>query len=583
MDRWIHPAIFFFAGGILLPFIKGKAKKVFLLFVPILAIASVFLSSYGLYGRYRFLGIDGLFGRVDRLSMVFAWVFVIMAFLGVLYALHRDEDGHHIAAFYYVGGSLGAIFAGDYLTLFIFWEMMAFSSVFLIWYRKDKKAIDAGFRYLLMHVFGGLCFLLGMILHYYQTGSLVFDAILPARATLPQYLILVGFALNAAVLPLHAWLPDAYPEATVVGAVFLCAFTTKTAVYVLARGFSGFEILAILGTAMTVFGVCYAVIENDMRRVLAYHIISQVGYMVAGVGIGTPMAVNGATAHAFAHILYKALLFMGAGAVLYVTGTAKLSKLGGLYRYMPLTMIFYVVGAVSISGFPLFSGFVSKSMVVAAAHEKGRLWLMSFMNLAGIGTFLSVGLKVTYFAFFGKEAPMEAKEPPKNMLWAMGLTSLLCFIIGVFPQTLYVLLPFPVEYHPYNVAHLSETLQILSFTGLVFFLLVKKLTPEEKINLDIDFFYRKATHWFMKLDEKVIAPVDTFIGELYRILGLKVLFKNAELSCAFDKGVIDGIVDGTAYTVRDVGQVTRKLQTGKLQAYLGLSLLLFFVILWLIL
>jgi len=583
MDRWVHPSLFFFLGALILPLLRGKIKKGFILLIPVLAIISVALTQYGSYGQYHFLNVVGLFGRVDKLSMVFAWVFVIMAFLGALYALHREEDGHHIAGFFYVGSSLGAVFAGDYLTLFIFWEIMAFSSVFLVWYRKEKQAIAAGFRYLLFHVFGGLLLFAGFMLHYSQTGSMAFEGILPAAASWPQYLILAGFALNAAVLPLHAWLPDAYPEATVEGAVFLCAFTTKTAVYVLARGFSGFEILAIMGTAMTVFGVCYAVIENDIRRVLAYHIISQVGYMVAGIGIGTEMAVNGATAHAFAHILYKALLFMGGGAVLYMAGTAKLSQLGGLYKYMPLTMIFYVVGAVSISGFPLFSGFVSKSMIVAAAHEEGRLWLMSLMNLAGIGTFLSVGLKVTYFAFFGKEeAPIKAAEPPANMLWAMGLTALLCFVIGVFPQTLYVLLPFPVEYHPYNWPHLSEMLQILAFTGLVFFLLVKKLSPEAKINLDVDYFYRKGTQLFMKLDEKVICPVDAFWGELYRLVGLKALFKNAELSYGFDRKVIDGVVDGTAGSMMSLGAVVRKLQTGRIQSYIAWSLFLFFMILWLV-
>ena len=330
MNNWLHPAMFFFIGALLLPFVKGKAKKVFLLLVPVLSIIAVALAEQGVYGQYHFLNVNGVLGRVDKLSQVFAWVFTIMAFLGALYALHVEETGHHIAGFLYVGSSLGAVFAGDYFTLFIFWEIMAFSSVFLVWYRRTKKSLDAGFRYLLVHVFGGLLFFTGMLLYYYKTGSLAFNSILPANASLPEYLILCGFALNAAVLPLHAWLPDAYPEATVEGAVFLCAFTTKTAVYVLARGFAGFEILAIMGTAMTVFGVCYAVIENDIRRVLAYHIISQVGYMVAGIGIGTHLALNGAAAHAFAHILYKALLFMGAGCLLHAAATAKLSDLGGL-------------------------------------------------------------------------------------------------------------------------------------------------------------------------------------------------------------------------------------------------------------
>ncbi len=583
MDRWIHPAIFFFIGALILPLFRGKAKKFVVLLIPALSIIDVALMMEGVYGSYSFLNANIIFGRVDKLSLVFAWVFTIMGFLGSIYALHIEEDGHHMAAYFYVGASLGAIFAGDYLTLFIFWEIMAFSSVFLVWYRKEPKSIAAGYRYLLVHVFGGLCFFTGMMLYYYKTGNMVFDKILPANAGVAEYLILAGFALNAAVIPLHAWLPDAYPEATVAGAVFMCAFTTKTAVYVLARGFPGFEILAIMGTAMTVYGVFYAVIENDMRRVLAYHIVSQVGYMVAGVGIGTEMALNGACAHAFAHILYKALLFMGAGSVLYMVGTAKLSKLGGLYKYMPLTMIFYVVGAISISGFPLFSGFVSKSMIVASAHHEGRIWLMLLMNLAGIGTFLSVGLKVTYFAFFGKESTVRPKEPPKNMLWAMGLTSALCFIIGVYPNSLYVLLPFPVEYHPYNLHHLSEMLQILSFTGLVFFLLVKKLAPEDKINLDLDIFYRAGAWVFMKIDEKVISVLDSLWGEAYRAVGLSLLFKNARLSYGFDRKVIDGVVDGSATAVKMVSFVVRKLQTGRVQAYIGLALFMFFLIVWILL
>lgn len=583
MDRWIHPAIFFFIGALILPLFRGKAKKFVVLLIPALSIIDVALMMEGVYGSYSFLNANIIFGRVDKLSLVFAWVFTIMGFLGSIYALHVEEDGHHMAAYFYVGASLGAIFAGDYLTLFIFWEIMAFSSVFLVWYRKEPKSIAAGYRYLLVHVFGGLCFFTGMMLYYYKTGNMVFDKILPANAGVAEYLILAGFALNAAVIPLHAWLPDAYPEATVAGAVFMCAFTTKTAVYVLARGFPGFEILAIMGTAMTVYGVFYAVIENDMRRVLAYHIVSQVGYMVAGVGIGTEMALNGACAHAFAHILYKALLFMGAGSVLYMVGTAKLSKLGGLYKYMPLTMIFYVVGAISISGFPLFSGFVSKSMIVASAHHEGRIWLMLLMNLAGIGTFLSVGLKVTYFAFFGKESTVRPKEPPKNMLWAMGLTSALCFIIGIYPNSLYVLLPFPVEYHPYNLHHLSEMLQILSFTGLVFFLLVKKLAPEDKINLDLDIFYRAGAWVFMKIDEKVISALDSLWGETYRAVGLSLLFKNARLSYGFDRKVIDGVVDGSATAVKMVSFVVRKLQTGRVQAYIGLALFMFFLIVWILL
>jgi multicomponent Na+:H+ antiporter subunit D len=578
MDSWLHPALVFFVGSLLVPLLKERSRQVVLLLVPLLALLLVAGLTEGVYGEVGFLGLTLTFGRVDKLALVFAWVFTIMALLGAIYGLHVREAGHHAAGQWYAGSALGAVFAGDYLTLFLFWELMAFSSVFLIWYRRTPGALAAGYRYLLFHVFGGVCLLAGIMLAYAQTGSLAFIPFSPAETSLASYLILAGFGLNAAVLPLHAWLPDAYPEATVEGAVLLCAFTTKTAVYVLARGFAGFEILAALGVAMTIFGVIYAVIENDMRRVLAYHIVSQVGYMVAGIGMGTAMSVNGACAHAFAHILYKALLFMGAGAVLYMAGTAKLSQLGGLARFMPLTMLFYVIGAVSISGFPLFSGFTSKSMILAAAHEEGRLYLMALMSLAAIGTFLSVGLKVTYFAFFSREPVTVVREAPANMLVAMGLTAALCFLLGVYPEPLYALLPAEVTWRPYTWHHLAEAFQLLTMTGLVFWLMVKKLAPEEKINLDVDYFYRKGAASFVRFDERVLAPVDGWWGDLWKRGGLRFLSWQGRMAGAFDRIVIDGLVDGCALVTLAAAARLRKLQTGALQTYLGLAVVFFFLV-----
>jgi multicomponent Na+:H+ antiporter subunit D len=579
MTDFIHPGALFILGAFLIPLFRGRAKQVYLILIPLLSFMSVLNLTQGTYGVFPYLGFEVVLGRVDRLTIVFAHVFTLMALLGVLYGIHVKESGQHMASFLYVGGSLGVVFAGDYLTVFIFWEMMAFSSVFLIWYRREKRSIDAGFRYLLMHVFGGLLLLAGIFLHYKATASLAFVPIPESGAGLAEYLILAGFALNAAVFPLHAWLPDAYPEATVTGAVFMCAFTTKTAVYVLARGFSGFEILAIMGTAMTVYGVCYATIENDMRRILSYHIISQVGYMVAGVGIGTVLAVNGACAHAYAHILYKALLFMGAGAVLHMTGTSKLNELGGLYRTMPLSLIFYIVGGISISGFPLFSGFVSKSMVVAGAGEAHHPVLMVLMLLASVGTFLSVGLKLPYFAWFGKDSGLRPKEVPWNMLLSMGLTAFLCFFIGVYPKALYDLLPFPVEYQPYGAYHLSETVQILLFTGLGFFLLVKKLAPEPKINLDFDWVYRWGVRGFLWLARLPLQSLDTLWGEVYRTVALRVTMLLARFSAWFDRWGIDGVVDNVAYGTKGFGNIIRRVQSGKIQSYIGLAMLVMFSIL----
>jgi multicomponent Na+:H+ antiporter subunit D len=578
MDSWIHPGLIFIFGALLIPLLRGRLRQIYLLVLPALAFWDVLTMTPGVYGGFNYLGFDIVLGRVDKLSLVFAHVFTLMSILGFLYGLHVKDAGQQMSACFYIGGSLGVTFAGDYLTVFIFWEMMAFGSVFLIWLRREPASIKAGYRYLLWHIFGGLLLLAGMVLNYQQSGSMAFILIPPAGAGLAQYLILAGFALNAAVFPLHAWLPDAYPEATVTGAVFMCAYTTKTAVYVLARAFPGYEVLAIMGTAMTIYGVVYATIENDMRRILSYHIISQVGYMVAGVGIGTELALNGACAHAYAHILYKALLFMGAGAVLQMTGRSKLNELGGLYKYMPLSLIFYVVGGISISGFPLFSGFVSKSLIVAGAGAAHHNILMVLLLLASVGTFLSVGLKLPYFAWFGKDCGLRPKEPPKNMLWAMGLTSLLCLIIGVYPRALYDLLPYPVEYHPYSAYHLSETVQILLFTGLGFFLLVKKLSPEAKINLDFDWFIRGLVSGFFWVARRPLQSLDLAWGEFYRTVVLRILMALARFFAWFDRWGIDGVVDNVAYGTREVADRIRVVQSGNIQYYLALALAVIFAI-----
>ena len=343
-------------------------------------------------------------------------------------------------------------------------------------------------------------------------------------------LILVAFLLNAAVPPLGAWLPDAYPEATVTGAVFMTAFTTKSSVYVLIRGFAGTELLVWLGAAMAVYGVVYAVLENDARRLLAYHIISQVGYMVCGVGIGTALAINGASAHAFAHILYKALLFMGAGAVLQMTGLRKLSEMGGLYKTMPVTLGLYMIGAFAISAVPLFSGFVSKSMVVSAAGEEHLTAAFLLLTLASAGTFLHTGLKLPYYMFFGKDSGVRAQEPPRNMLVAMGLAAVACVLIGVFPGLLYQHLPNAVVYVPYTLEHVTSTLGMLGFTALGFFLLLKQLDPERTISLDTDWFYRRGSAGFLGLVQSPLARLEyRFVGEIYEFVIRRPVLGAADL------------------------------------------------------
>ena len=575
-DLWLHPSLILLVGALLVPLVPARLKSAWLILVPLLTFARIVTLTSGTHGAVHFLQFTLIFGRVDALSNVFAYIMGLMAIIGSLYGLHVKRNAEHMAAWTYVAGSIGAIYAGDLLTLFLFWELMAFSSVFLIWFRGREESLGAGFRYLMVHVAGGVSLLAGIILHYHATGSLIFGLFNVDHPGLAGWLIVIGFILNAAVPPLHAWLPDAYGEATFNGSVFLCAFTTKTAVYALIRGFAGLDVLVVLGVIMALYGVVYAVLENDSRRLLAYHIISQVGYMVAGVGLGTTLAINGACAHAFAHILYKGLLFMGCGSVLHMTGRSKFTDLGGLYQKMPWTFVFTLIGGLSISAFPLFSGFVSKSMIVQAGFEDHKLWVGFLLLLASAGTFLHTGLKVPYFIWFGKnhcakETWERAAEPPWNMMTAMAVTSFLCIFIGCYTPYLYRMLPYPVDFEPYTAYHVSETLQILLFTGLGFFLLIKKLEPEAKISLDLDWPYRMGGRAFLWLARKPVQAVDNVVGEIYRAGGIVPLMRSASLVNLFDNRVIDGVVDGFAGAIRGLGGRLRSAQRGALQENLTLA------------
>ena len=572
--EFFHPSAYYIIGGLLIPLLKGRVKQGYMLLLSLLAFFAVVNMSHGVYGIYEFLSWELTFGNVDKLSKVFAYIFTIMGVIGVIYSFHVENDGEHLSAFYYIGGSLGVTFAGDFLTLFLFWEIMAFSSVFLVWYRKIPSSVDSGFRYLLWHVIGGLILFSGIMIQYSVSGDLSIQY-LPFHGwwptdiqSLATFLILIGFIVNAAVPPFGAWLPDAYPAATVTGAVFMSAFTTKTAVYALIRVCAGSEILIILGVVMAIYGVVYAVLENDARRLLAYHIISQVGYMVAGTGLGTQMAINGVVAHAFCHILYKSLLFMGTGSVLYVTGTAKLSELGGLYKTMPRTMIYTIIGGLAISAFPLFSGFVSKSMTVAAFGEEHIMWAFIGLMLASAGTFLHTGLKVPYFIWFGKDQGIKAQEPPWNMELAMIMGSIFCIGLGIFYKPLYALLPYPVHFEPYTAYHTWETLQILLFTQLGFFLLLKKLWCENTISVDTDWFPRKGAIVFMWFINKPLASFEfNFIGEVYEFIVQKPVLLVARWFRWVDTFIVDKTFSEIANLTLIWSRMLQAIQSGQIQHY----------------
>ena len=571
---FIHPSLFYILGGLLLPFLNGKTRQFYMILVALGAFFAVCMLPVGEHGIHEFLSWKLTFGSVDKLSKVFACIFSIMGVIGVLFALHVKNRGEQIASFFYVGGSLGVTLAGDFLSFFLFWEIMAFSSVLLVWYRKSPSSVRTGFRYLLWHILGGLILFAGIILQYSISHDLAiqhfpFHGWWPTDIqSLASFLILLGVIFNAGVPPFGAWLPDAYPTATVTGAVFMSAFTTKTAVYALIRICSGSEMLIVLGVGMAIYGVVYAVLENDSRRLLAYHIISQVGYMVAGVGLGTQMAINGVTAHAFCHILYKSLLFMGTGSVLYSTGKSKLTELGGLYKTMPRTMIYTVIGGLSISAFPLFSGFVSKSMTVSAFGEEHLMWAFLLLMLASAGTFLHTGLKIPYFIWFGKDQGIKAKEPPWNMELAMIIGSLFCIGLGIFYKPLYSLLPYPVHFEPYTAYHTWETLQILLFTQLGFFLLLNKLWCKDTISLDTDWFPRKLSNVFLWIVNKPLVAIEyKFIGEIYEFVIQKPVMMIANFFKTIDTVIVDGSITAMGKTALAGSRKMRQFQNGQIQHY----------------
>jgi multicomponent Na+:H+ antiporter subunit D len=511
----LPPSLIFFLGAVLLPLLPHRGRSLTFLLFPALAFTLIAHLDEGSSSTFRFLDFHLMPLRVDGLSLAFGYVFCLIAFLGGLYGYHLKDTGQQIAALVYGGSSLGVLFAGDFFSLFVCWEIMAIASVYLIFARRTERSRRAGMRYLVVHVFGGNALLAGILWWYIQTGSISFDS---SEGGAAAYLILLAFAINAAIPPLHTWLTDSYPEGTITGSVFLSAFTTKTAVYALARGFAGWEILTIMGTMMALYGVIFAFLENDIRRVLAYHIVSQVGYMVAGIGLGTELSINGSTAHAFAHILYKGLLFMAAGAVLYSTGSSKMSELGGLQRRLPWLLWLYMVGALSISGVPLFSGFVSKSLVIHAAEVNHDAVVVLLLNIASVGTFLSIGLKLPYFTWFGRNRSIETQPIPWNMYAAMILTGAINLAIGIYPELLYRVMPSGVAYRPYTSAHLIETLELLAFTGLAFWLVIDKVYPESTITLDVDWFYRKAAPLLHRL---TVASTARIFADAERItLGL---------------------------------------------------------------
>ena len=549
-----HPATALLLGGLATIFLRGRFASVVLVMAPLFGLFHLYGMELGGVSSYNLFGYEMVAASVDQQAKVFGYLFHIAALVAGIYSFHVRDPWQVSMALFYAASAVGVAFAGDMLSLFLWWEGLAITSVFQIWGRKTKTAEDSGFRYLFFHISSGLLLLFGILLRYHGEGSsaLALNSLTDALESgdLGAQFILLAIGIKAAFPGLHVWLKDGYAEATHTGPVWLCAFTTKCAVCMLVRLFPGAEILIPVGAVMAVFPIFYAVIENDLRRVLCYSKINQIGFMVVAIGIGSKLAIDGAIAHAFTHVIYKGLLFMSMGAVMFRTGEVRASHLGGLYKSMPLTTGFCIIGAASISAFPLFSGFISKSIIITEAARHGHTLVWICLLFASAGVFHKAGIKVPFFAFFAKDSGLRPKEAPPHMLIAMAVSAVLCVFLGCNPQWLYSLLPNgAMGYHPYDGTHVITQLEILLFSALTFTLLnlwgkYPKDTPS--VNLDIDWLYRKVGRIFINFGSIFWNGLNTQAHSLL-VAGL------TEKVCVFAKGAQINCAVALAFALRGFG------------------------------
>lgn len=485
---FISPATALLVGALALIFTRGMARKAVLLVFPLLALVLVWQASTGSVSA-SYLGYALTPIRVDTLAVLFGAVFALAAFLGALFALDRASTLELSSAFVYAAGALGVVLAGDWITLFVWWEIMAIASTLVV-VCGGEKAHGPAFRYALVHFLGGVLLMAGIAGEIAMSGTAMITTLKPDSWS--RWLILAGILINAGAPPLWAWVSDAYPASSWSGMVFLSVFTTKTAAYVLLRAFPGAEVLVWIGLVMGIYGVLYAALENDVRRLIAFAIVSQMGIKVAGVGIGTPLALNGVAAHSAAAVIYTALLVMVVGSVLRQTGKTRMTELGGLADAMPLTAFSCLIGALTIAAFPLTSGFVSKSMIIDAAAKQHLAGPWIVLTAISVGALLHAGLRLPWLVFFGPANAQNASDPPQSMRIAMALAAVLCVVIGIVPDGLYVMLPDQVPYAPYSASHVLVQLQLLAFAGLVFYLMRDWLRAQPGITLDLDWLYRRA-------------------------------------------------------------------------------------------
>lgn len=522
-ELMLHPGLILWVVGIVAMLAPKVIRKFVLALGPLAAVYAAYNLPLGTEVVLPFVhDIQLHIMYVDKLAWIFAFIFSVLALVSGIYAAHNPNRMEALCSMAYAGGAICVCLAKDWLTFIFFWESLAITSLFLVWCNPTHEARRAGFRYMLVHMLGGGILLAGIFVTWYTgNGDLMMHSFTNRLHDWAYWFVMLGMCVNVAMPPVNAWLVDAYSNSTLTGGVFMSCLTTKVAVYALIRVFAGTELLIWGGVLMALYGACYAIMENDMRKLLAHHIISQTGFMVAGAGIGTAMSLNGATAHAFCDILFKSLLFMCAGAVIYATGIKHINKVGGMAKKLPLVAVCFFSAAFSIAGIPLFNGFISKNITVNAAAAAGMPMVFTLLELAAIGTFLSIPLKMGYFIFLRKDDKgAEVINPlPINMKIAMSISGFLCFLYGVYPDLLYSHLPFEMTpYQPFTAPHLLQPVQMLGMAMIPFMMYLNKMEPHTAISLDTDWFYRGPFALLVGKLSSLLCALCSGLGNAWQVL-----------------------------------------------------------------
>lgn len=442
-------------GAILLPF-ASKAHRRLADAVALLAGAALLVASLLLINRGPLtLAFAGSTLAVDAVSVLFLIVINAVGLACLLYSTDYIEHYGGRAKFYalfllLILGLNGVVLVRDLFSLYVYLEVASICAYVLVAYNLEFDGIESALKYLLLSVVGTGLILIALALVYMNTGTLAFE---PLKAALLEgsgnrlYLLaaamfLTGFGLKAAIMPFHAWLPDAHPSAPAPVSAILSGVVIKVAgVYGLVRLFLDLypptptilNVFLLLGVVSMAFGAILAYFQTDIKRMLAYSSISQVGYIMIGLGIGHPLAIMGALFHLMNHAFFKSLLFLNSGAIQFRLHTRNMDEMGGLENRMRVTSTTSVFGTLSIAGIPPFNGFWSKLFIIlgaVSAHKYGVATLLAVFSLFTLGYFLLLQRRV----FFGKlnERWKEIREVPFAMSTAMVLLAAVCLFTGIF-------------------------------------------------------------------------------------------------------------------------------------------------------